>query len=182
MGLICRWISPGKASLSRRKICPNRIEEITIMAIHRMLGLILLLGISAPLWSQEVATEPPPWKSRYPVIKAWHEELLNSTPCPAQRLDGLRQLIRSGSGGERLLNSMFKNFEGEYSIDPTIPGVEEAARLSSSSNPNVAKGYRRALRYAQIIDNDKRFVLNRMEGERPCFLAGLMRHVAGSNS
>jgi len=61
--------------------------------------------------------------------------------------------------GQRGLDGLFKNFAGEGTIDPRIPGVEKNFRLTLSDNTAVAKGARRTHLYATKIYNDGRFKL-----------------------
>lgn len=54
---------------------------------------------------------------------------------------------------------MYHNFEGSGTIDPRIPGIEKNIRLTTSDNPSVALGAKRAQLYANRIHNDPRFQL-----------------------
>ncbi len=127
-----------------------------------VLLLLLATGASEVL-GQALSLDTLPRGAPYSQIRAWHLQALSGNPSRSQRLDLMRGVIRAGPLGQRGLDQVFKNFEGAHSIDPTIPGVEKAARLSASSNSNVAKGYRRALLYAVQAHNDRRFHLVAME-------------------
>lgn len=131
---------------------------------YRLAVLATLFVVAVPVASaQTLAGKPLPWKADYPQIRTWHEQTLRTSSSPASQLNVMREMIRKGPGGQRLLDSMFKNFSGRFGIDPTIPGVQMAARLSASANRNQAKGYRRALAYAVKIHNTPGFKLVAME-------------------
>lgn len=98
----------------------------------------------------------------YQEVKTWHEQLLRGEPTNAQRLDAMRSIVSTSRLGERGLNRIFRNFEGNYSIDPRIAGVEKSVLLQRSSSQSQAKGYRRELLYASAFHNDPRFGLEAM--------------------
>ena len=54
---------------------------------------------------------------------------------------------------------MFKNFEGDFAIDPNFPGLRELALLTASDNRNVASGASRSMVYALKLVSDPRFEL-----------------------
>lgn len=100
----------------------------------------------------------------YGQVKTWHEQFLDGSPSRRERLNALRQIVRDGSG-ERGLRRVFGSFEGARSIDPTIPGVEQTARMLRSASKSQAKGYKRELLYAVALHNSKDYRL--VEMNRP---------------
>jgi hypothetical protein len=95
-------------------------------------------------------------------VKTWHEQFLAGRPTKAERLEALREIVRISPYGERGLERLFRNFDGKYTIDPRIPGVEDSVlKLTSASRPQ-AKGYAREVLYAIDIHNDPRFTLVEM--------------------
>lgn len=107
-----------------------------------------------------------PRGASYEVSRTMHETFLAGSPTKAERLEAMRQMVRSSRYGERGLRQIFKNFEGAYSIDPEIPGVEKSARLLRSGSKHQAKGYVRELAYASSFHNDPRFSLKAMNQVR----------------
>lgn len=98
----------------------------------------------------------------YPEFKTSYEQFLEGNPSKAARLEKMRSVVRESRLGAARADKLYHNFEGRYSIDPRIPGVETTVRLTRSSSPNQAKGYRRELLYAVSIYNDPRFSLEAM--------------------
>lgn len=94
----------------------------------------------------------------YQEVKTWHQQFLAGNPTRAERLEATREIVRVSPYGERGLNRMFRNFEGSYSIDPRIAGVEDSVRMLTSSSRSQAKGYARELLYAVGLYNDPRFI------------------------
>jgi hypothetical protein len=127
--------------------------------VYRVAAMLLLSAFfSGRLHGESLASMSP--KPRYPAIKTWHEQQLALGLTNDERLESLREVVRSGlHSGQRRLDRMFKNLEGEHVIDPTIPGVEKTILLTASSNQSVVKGASRALAYALDIHNDPRFKL-----------------------
>lgn len=95
----------------------------------------------------------------YQEIKTWHEQRLLGNQTNSQKLEDFRSIIRASRYGDRGLNRVFKNFDGKYSIDPSIPGVTQSFRLVASGSKSQAKGYVRELLYATSFHNDPRFEL-----------------------
>ena len=83
--------------------------------------------------------------------------MLTPELSPAERIEAWRKVVSSGPYGRRGLNSIFKNFEGDFAFDPTIPGVEKNLRLAASQNANVRKGAVRTHLYQTKVQNDPRF-------------------------
>jgi hypothetical protein len=125
---------------------------------------VTALTCSSVAISAEVASGLTP-ASTYKDVKTWHEKFLDGTPPRAERLEAMREIVRTSRFGERGLHSIYKNFDGHFFLDPTIPGVEHSMLLSRSSSVSQAKGYRRELLYATTIYNDPRFSL--VEMNRP---------------
>lgn len=98
----------------------------------------------------------------YREVKTWHEQFLRGEPTKAQRVEAWRQIVRTSQLGERGLNNIFRNFQGNYSLDPHIPGVEKSVLLLRSASKSQAKGYRRELLYAAQFHNAPRFELTAM--------------------
>ncbi len=98
----------------------------------------------------------------YREVKTSYEQFLEGKPSKAARLDYMRAIVRESRLGATRADRLYHNFDGRYSIDPRIPGVETTGRLTRSSNPNQAKGYRRELLYAVSIHNDPNFSLEAM--------------------
>ena len=129
-----------------------------------MRSIAVVLGVlSAPgAVLAQAAAPTTSFASGYAAIKAEHEVLLATQPTRAQRLEALRKIVRSGTLGERGLQRIFANFEGQSAIDPRIPGVEKTARLLASSSRSQVKGHTRELLYASRIHTDKRLQLVEM--------------------
>jgi hypothetical protein len=77
----------------------------------------------------------------------------------AEQLDLYRTMVRRGPYGQRGLNSRFKNFEGNHTFDPSIPGITKNLLLTTSSNKSVRIGAARTHSYATSLHNDSRFTL-----------------------
>lgn len=98
----------------------------------------------------------------YQDVKTWHQQFLAGNPTRAERLEALRDIVRASRYGERGLDRMFRNFEGKYTIDPRIPGVEDSVLKLTSPSRAQAKGYAREVLYSIDIHNDPRFTLVEM--------------------
>lgn len=101
----------------------------------------------------------------YKDAKTWHEQFMQGGPTKAERLDAIRSLVLASPVRARGLEQIYRNFDGRYSIDPTIPGVEKSVLMQLSSSKQQAKGYRREVLYAIAYHNDPRFSL--VEMNRP---------------
>jgi hypothetical protein len=101
----------------------------------------------------------------YKDAKTWHEQFMQGGPTKAERLDAMRSLVLASPVRARGLEQIYRNFDGLYSIDPTIPGVEKSVLMQLSSSKQQAKGYRREVLYAVAYHNDPRFSL--VEMNRP---------------
>ncbi len=122
-------------------------------------SLVLLVGMLLAHGHAAAQVASPAMGDRvgdYASIRTWHEQYLATSPGQRSRVEALRQIVRSGSLGERGLQRIFHNFEGRMAIDPSIPGVEKTARLLASSNRAQVKGHTRELLYAIGIHNDGR--------------------------
>lgn len=100
--------------------------------------------------------------NEYREVKTSYEQFLGGQPSKAARLEKMRSVVRESRLGAARADKLYHNFEGRYSIDPRIPGVETTARLTRSSSKSQAKGYRRELLYAVSIHNDPNFSLEAM--------------------
>jgi hypothetical protein len=85
------------------------------------------------------------------------EEARRIYPTKADQLEAMRQWVRESRYGQQGLDRIFKNFEGQYSLDLEIPGVEKNLRFLNSPSPQQAKGARRNLLYTTKAYNDPRF-------------------------
>lgn len=131
------------------------------MAFARwFISLVLLGAVAGPASAFDAGQISK--TSTYQEVKTWHEQFLASKPSLAARTEAFREILRSSRVGERGLRSVYKNFDGRWSIDPRIPGVEQSVLLQRSSNELQAKGYRRELLYAIEFHNDPRFSLREM--------------------
>lgn len=126
------------------------------------LGILGMLSFPNLVLAQVVSPLASASEPGYAAIKANHEAFLATAPTRAQQLEKLREIVRTGTLGERGLQRIFKNFEGSMAIDPRIPGVENTARLLASSNRSQVKGHTRELLYASRIHTDRRFQLVEM--------------------
>ncbi len=134
----------------------------------RSIALVLgLMSFPCLALAQTAASPGRVSAASYAAAKAKHESFLTTQPTRAQRLDALRKIVRSGTLGERGLQRIFNNFEGQSAIDPTIPGVEKTARLLASSSRSQVKGHTRELLYASRIHTDRRFQLVEMNRKLP---------------
>jgi hypothetical protein len=95
----------------------------------------------------------------YQEAKTWHEQFMQGNPTKAQRLNAMRELVIASPVGERGLRQIYRNFSGAYSIDPTIPNVENSLLREFSDSKAQVKGYRRELLYAVELHNDPRYML-----------------------
>jgi hypothetical protein len=77
----------------------------------------------------------------------------------AEELDSMRDQVREGRYGQRGLNNLFRNFEGEGYIDPMIPGITKNLSALNSLSWQQAKGAARTLLYATKVYQDPRFQL-----------------------
>ena len=118
-----------------------------------LVGMLLAHGDAA---AQVASTAIGDRVGNYASIRTWHEQYLATSPTQQGRVEAVRQIVRSGSLGDRGLQRIFHNFEGRMAIDPSIPGVEKTARLLASSNRAQVKGHTRELLYAIGIHNDGR--------------------------
>ena len=114
--------------------------------------------------SAEVASGLTP-ASTYKDVKAWHEKFMDGAPSRAERIEAMREIVRTSRFGEGGLHRIYKDFDSRFSLNPTIPGVEHSILLTRSSSASQAKGYRREILYATTVYNDPRFSL--VEMNRP---------------
>ena len=126
--------------------------------------LMLLVGPLSTLAfaAQEQSIRP---KLTYYEAKTWHEEFMQGRPTRAQRLAEVRSLIVASPVGSRGLIEIYHNFEGRYTIDPSIPGFAKSVLSQLSSSSQQAKGYRREVLYAVAYHNDPRYSV--VEMNRP---------------
>lgn len=99
---------------------------------------------------------------KYQELKALHEQRLQMGQSRQQQLEDFRSIVRVSRYGDRGLERIFKNFDGKYAIDPTIPGVRHSVTLLASGSQSQSKGYVRELLYATAFHNDPRFELVEM--------------------
>lgn len=92
-----------------------------------------------------------PQDSPFLETKQAHRSYLAQSRTTQERLDAMRELVRSGPYGERGLRNIFKNFEGEYALDPRILGVERKVLHTTISNPANRKGAARELLIATAV-------------------------------
>jgi len=118
--------------------------------------LLMLSTASVEAYADEFVTDR---SMPYQEIRTLHEQFLQSNPSKSMQVDAFRSIVKSSRYGERGLNTLFRNFEGNHTIDPTIPGVTKSVRLLSSSSISQSKGYVRELLYASQLHNDPRFTL-----------------------
>lgn len=102
----------------------------------------------------------------YQETKIWQERFLAGAPTKSEQVEAMRTVIRTSHVEERGLRNIFKNFESNYALDPTIPGVWKSVLMQRSSSAAQVKGYRRELLYAINIYNDNRFNLESMNAYR----------------
>jgi hypothetical protein len=155
--------SPNKLRKSKRKRLTISETERTMrfkkVSLFLALSAFLAHCANQNLLAQQTATLAPSWGASYADIKSWHQNVVKAELNPAERIDALRSVVSSGPYGRRGLNSIFKNFEGGFAFDPTIPGVENNLRLTASQNANVRKGAARTHLYQTQLQNDSRFKL-----------------------
>lgn len=127
----------------------------------------LLLLLVGPLSTLAIAAQDQSIRPKltYQEAKTWHEEFMQGRPTKAQRLAEMRSLILASPVDARGLNQIYHNFEGRYTIDPTIPGLEKSVLTQLSASKQQAKGYRREVLYAVAYHNDPRFSV--VEMNRP---------------
>jgi hypothetical protein len=77
----------------------------------------------------------------------------------SERLTWMREQVRESRYGQKGLNNLFKNFEGNHFIDSDIPGVSKNLRFLSSPSASQAIGARRNLLFGTKLANDSRFKL-----------------------
>jgi len=133
--------------------------------ISRSVSVVLLAILVAPQIGHSDEQLPLNKLSTYQVVKTWHEQFMQGQPTKAQRLEAMREIVRTSGFGDRGLKSIYKNFEGNYALDPTIPGVEKSTLLTRSASASQAKGYRRELLYAVSLHNDPQYSV--VEMNRP---------------
>ena len=85
-----------------------------------LVGMLLAHGDAA---AQVASTAIGDRVGNYASIRTWHEQYLATSPTQQGRVEAVRQIVRSGSLGDRGLQRIFHNFEGRMAIDPSIPGV-----------------------------------------------------------
>ena len=136
------------------------------MIWHKASTLLLVLTVGLPVVevvaAETVGLQP---KLTYQEAKTRHEEFMQGRPTKAQRLAEVRSLILASPVGARGLTHIYRNFEGQYTIDPTIPGFEKSVLMQLSASPQQAKGYRREVLYAVAYHNDPRYSV--VEMNRP---------------
>lgn len=133
--------------------------------ISRQASVGLIAIVLAPQIGYTEEPLPIIKSSSYQDVKTWHEQFMQGQPTKAQRLEAVREIVRTSNFGDRGLNSIYKNFDGKYSLDTTIPGIEKSALLTRSASASQAKGYRRELLYAVSLHNDPRYSV--VEMNRP---------------
>lgn len=102
----------------------------------------------------------------YREVRTAHEQFMAGEPTRAERLEAMRQIVRSSRYGQRGLERIFHDFDGRYALDPRIHGVEKSVRMLASPNVAQQRGYMRELVYAQGFHNDPRFQLVSMNEDR----------------
>jgi len=128
--------------------------------LNRTIFVIAISGISLQLSAADI---PDIYSGMpYREAKTWHEQFMQGNPTKAQRLDAMRSLIIASPVRERGLRQIFRNFEGNYSIDPRVHGVEKSVLMQLSGSKSQAKGYRREVLYAVVFSNDSRYKLVEM--------------------
>ena len=130
---------------------------ITIKMAHWILSASMLLSIAMHVSASEITGLNE--GMTYREVKTAHESFLQGNPTREQRLEYLRSITKISRYGERGSNNLFRNFEGNHSIDPRIPGVEKSVRLLMSGSKSQRKGYARELVYAVGYHNGPRFTL-----------------------
>jgi hypothetical protein len=129
--------------------------------IRCILPVLLALALIWPVSAADLKKD-----MSYREVKTWHEQFLAGKPTTAERLNAMRQIIRTSRIGERGLQRAFRNFEGAGAIDPTIPGVEQTVLLQRTSSGAQARGYRRELLYATAFHHDPRFTVVEMNRQQ----------------
>jgi hypothetical protein len=79
------------------------------------------------------------------------------------RLEAMRTIVRSGPYGERGLRNIFKNFEGDYAIDPNTPGVERKILHTSIRNSSNRKGASSELLIATTVQRNPNMTLKGLD-------------------
>src|SRR6266446_3302841 len=131
------------------------------MLFRRVLGFCLpavLLSISqADAQNAATKTPVPAYGSIYVEIKKpfFNREWPIAMTVERQRAVML-DLLRS-KYGHRGTRTLFKDLAGHGAVDLSIPGVTKNLLLTTSDNPNVAKGARRTQLYVTKLSHDPRF-------------------------
>lgn len=74
-----------------------------------------------------------------------------------QKLAVIRNMVKASKVGERGLNKIHKNFDGDYKINVNTPGVDKLILMMFSGSTAQRKGYQRELLVFQHLSNDERF-------------------------
>src|SRR5271157_1459676 len=131
-------------------------------SLGRLFLFLASLALSAPFSYAQVAVQPAAMR-RYPQIKTWQEKQWALSRTPEERLEILRQTVRKGRySGDPRLPRMFQNLERELTFDPEMPGLGRTILLSASDSTSQVRGASRTLRYAGVINGDRRFELTRL--------------------
>lgn len=120
---------------------------------------IQVLALAVVAVGQPIVSGPDLPATGYQPIKTWYEQSAATGPTAQQKMGLLREVVRRGPGGQRLLDRMFKNFEGPGAFDPGVPGSVKNLLLTASDSLAQRKGASRTHVYATRAHHDPRFSL-----------------------
>jgi hypothetical protein len=125
--------------------------------LGRLLALLASVLMGKSLANGQAPTELR-HASRNEQIKTWFKQQWTMSATDAEKLETLRGTIRQGPySGQRVLVRMFQNLEGEFAVNPNIPGLGQLAQLAAFDNESGAKGARRTFVYGLKLNADSRF-------------------------
>jgi len=125
---------------------------------------VLLTALGSSLAVSTFAQELNiPAGSSFQEIKRLQQRFLAQPRTAQEQLEAMRTIVRSGPYGERGLRNIFKNFTGDYAIDPDIPGVERKVLHTAIRNSSNRKGASSELLIATAVQRNPNTKLKGMD-------------------
>ena len=101
--------------------------------------------------------------SNFQEIKRLQQAFLAQPRTAPEQFEAMRTVVRSGPYGDRGLRNVFKNFSGDYAIDPVIPGVERKVLHTTIRNSSNRKGAASELLIATAVQRNPNMQLKGMD-------------------
>lgn len=123
---------------------------------------IVVLAVLSGTGQADTLPAALPYHAPYDQLKAWQQACEKLTLTREQWVEVNLKAPARVAIGDRGLKQVFGDFAGNRAMNPGTPGLKQTARLMASNNPSQAKGYLRAMIYAQGIDTHPKWKLEAM--------------------